>query len=55
MTINLVTVVRPHICIRNAVEIGSSNCRYGCKVFRCTTCHCTAVVHNPTYGCRGDR
>ena len=49
---NLVTMVRPHICARNAIEYGMSNCQYGCKIYRCSACGTTAVVHNPTYGCR---
>jgi hypothetical protein len=52
MPVALVTVVRPHVCFRNAAEVGSSDCAFGCKVFRCSVCHTTAVVHNPTYGCR---
>lgn len=48
----LVTMVRPHICHRNAVEIGMSDCEHGCKIYRCTACGTTAVVHNPIYGCR---
>jgi hypothetical protein len=49
---NLVTIVRPHICAWNAEEIRSADCQWGCKVFRCSKCGTTAVVHNATYGCR---
>lgn len=50
-----VTTVVRHVCLHNAVEVDSSDCRYGCKVYRCSVCHTTAVVHNPTYGCRKTR
>lgn len=33
-------------------EIAMSDCRYGCKVFRCRHCERESVVHSRTYGCR---
>lgn len=55
MPIALITQVRPHICVRNAIEIALSDCPSGCKVFQCSVCHTTGVVHSPTYGCGGGR
>lgn len=52
MPITLITQVRPHICHYNALEVGSSDCRYGCKVFQCSVCHAKSVVHSWVYGCQ---
>lgn len=32
-------------------ESGMSECRYGCKIYRCP-CGKVGVMHNATYGCR---
>lgn len=45
-----VSTVR-HTCSYNAVEIGLSDCKAGCKIMRCTLCGCKSTVHNKWYGC----
>jgi hypothetical protein len=43
-----------HDCDFWQTEIGLSNCRYGCKIYRCSKCgDDEKVLHNATYGCKG--
>lgn len=42
-----------HDCDRSSqTEIYMSDCRYGCKVFRCSGCSAERIIHSATYGCR---
>lgn len=43
-----------HTCAHWQVEVGLSECAYGCKIYRCSQCgKGGAVLHNATYGCKG--
>lgn len=42
-----------HVHDLNLTEVRMSDCRYGCKVFRCGSCGDESVLHSATYGCRG--
>lgn len=34
------------------LEVRMSDCRYGCKIYRCR-CGEETLIHSATYGCRG--
>ncbi len=36
----------------NLVEVGMSDCEFGCKIWRCESCGVDQVLHSATYGCR---
>lgn len=34
------------------LEIGVSDCGFGCKIYRDSDSNTTFVMHSPTYGCK---